>query len=151
VVAEDEEHPEVVHEVAVELLVASAAEVVVQVLLEVVAVSHEEGSELVEALAVASVDVVKIFFRKLLTSVLFLVLFSIWRWGNRLRILFNYYGCCKYLEICSHRLKKDAVNYYFICETGSSKSSEFVILHKPHDLVNFFSTLWLGRCKLIKQ
>ncbi|PCH01299.1 Translation elongation/initiation factor/Ribosomal, beta-barrel [Penicillium occitanis (nom. inval.)] len=42
VVAEDEEHQEVVHEVAVELLVASAAEVVVQVLLEVVAASHEE-------------------------------------------------------------------------------------------------------------
>lgn len=127
-VAEDEEHPEVVHEVAVELLVASAAEVVVQVLLEAVAASHEEGSELVEALAVASVDVVKILFAKLLTSVLFLVLFS-GVGGNRLRILFNYYGCCKYLEICSHRLKKDAVNYYFICETGSSKSSEFVILH----------------------
>ena len=81
-VAEDEEHQEVVREVAVELLVASAAEVVVQVLLEAVAASHEEGSELVEALAVASVDVVKILFAKLLTSVLFLILFSIWRWGK---------------------------------------------------------------------
>lgn len=63
-VAEDEEHREVVHEVAVELLVASAAEVVVQVLLEAVAVFHEEDLALVEALAVASVDVVKILLAK---------------------------------------------------------------------------------------
>jgi hypothetical protein len=82
VVAEDEEHREVVHEVAVELLVASAAEVVVQVLLEAVAVFHEEDLEPVEALAVASVDVVKILLAKFLTSVLFFVLFSIWRWGK---------------------------------------------------------------------
>lgn len=82
VVVEDEEHQEVVLEVAVELLGASAAEVVVQVLPEAVAASHEEDLELVEALGVASVDVVKILSSKLLTSVLFLVLFSIWRWGK---------------------------------------------------------------------
>lgn len=81
-VAEDEVHQEEVHEVVVELLVASAAEVVVPVLLEAVAASHEEDSELVEALAAASVDVVKILFAISLTSVLFLVLFSIWRWGK---------------------------------------------------------------------
>ena len=81
-VVEDEEHQEVVQEVAVELLVASAAEVVVQVPLEAVAASHGEDLELAEALAVASVDVVKILFPRLLISVLFLVLFSIWRWGK---------------------------------------------------------------------
>lgn len=76
----------VVLEVAVEVLGASAVVAeVVQVLLEAVAASHEEDSEdseLVEALGVASVDVVKILLAKLLTSVLFLVLFSIWRWGK---------------------------------------------------------------------
>ena len=65
-----------------EPLVASAVEAVVPVLLEAVAASHEEGSEPVEALAGASVDVVNNLITKLLTSVLFLVLFSIWRWGK---------------------------------------------------------------------
>jgi hypothetical protein len=74
---------EVVLEVAVEVQGASAVVAeVVQALLEAVAASHEEDSELVEALGVASVDVVKILLAKLLTSVLFLVLFSIWRWGK---------------------------------------------------------------------
>lgn len=61
---EDEADQEVVHEGAVVLLVVSAAEVVAPALLGAVGVFHEEGLELVEALAVASVDVVKILVTK---------------------------------------------------------------------------------------
>lgn len=113
---EDEEHQEVVLVVDVEPLVASAVEVVVPVPLEAVAASHEEDLELVEALAVASVDVVTNLFANLLTSVLFLVLFSIWRWGKSATDPFKLLRLSQVSKICSHRLKKDAVNYYFISE-----------------------------------